>query len=397
MTACAAASRTFLRPATAGTVLSRSRGDGFSALNTSVGARAPVTARLGRSLGGGGGAGFAPWVWSSSASTSSSPLLCQRRPHQRRVVVRNSRGLRAGEPSAAWAWERSSETSTSRRRRRGAALVPRSSASADDGNGDPKRGGDVETTEEEVDALAKRLESLRAKSRSMLAEAASLEKQVVKAESQEGGGGDATTGETTVMVRPAVDAKSLEGSSGDATMSETTVIVRSAGDAKKAKREEAADAIAAATGGGDGGGGDAAATAAMAAMARSALGGASSGGEGGVGGGDLGTPQMLMPEFLRRVQELQVGGFSFGSKPEKMKTETLVAGAAAAIAIVAVGGTSALGVAISREPLFALLGSTAAFAALKAIETLAPKIEEFQQAQEKVRLGVAFFFFSQDV
>lgn len=232
----------------------------------------------------------------------------------------------------------------------------------------------------------------------MLAEAASLEQQVFKAESQEGGGGDATTGETTVMVRSAVDAKSLEGSSGDATMSETTVIVRSAGDAKKAKREEAADAIAAATGGGDGGGGDAAATA---AMARSALGGASSGGDGGVGGGDLGTPQMLMPEFLRRVQELQVGGFSFGSKPEKMKTETLVAGAAAAIAIVAVGGTSALGVAISREPLFALLGSTAAFAALKTIETLAPKIEQFHQAQEKVRLGVAFFFFffltSQDV
>ena len=90
-----------------------------------------------------------------------------------------------------------------------------------------------------------------------------------------------------------------------------------------------------------------------------------------------------MPEFLRRVQEMQSAAGGAASQPPK--TETLVAAAAAGIAIFAAGGTSALGVAVTREPLFALLGSTAAFGALKAIEALAPKMEEFQQAQEKAR------------
>ena len=88
----------------------------------------------------------------------------------------------------------------------------------------------------------------------MLAEAASLEKQVVKAESTDSGSGS--------------------GGEGDTTVSETTVIVRSTGENKKADREKTADAIATLTGddGGVGGGGggfdlEKASTAAAAMMA----------------------------------------------------------------------------------------------------------------------------------
>jgi hypothetical protein len=134
------------------------------------------------------------------------------------VATQRIRACGVGKPSAAWAWASETEKSCQRqaaRQGRGVALVPRSVRGS---------GGDDETTEEEVDALAVRLESLKAKSRSMLAEAASLEKQVVKAESSTDGG-------------------------GDAAVSETTVIVRSAAEAKKAKREQTADAIASATAG----------------------------------------------------------------------------------------------------------------------------------------------------
>ena len=76
---------------------------------------------------------------------------------------------------------------------------------------------------------------------------------------------------------------------------------------------------------------------------------------------------------MRRVQEMQQR--NGGIPQEAPKTETLVAAAAAGLAIVAAGGSSALGVAVTREPLFALIGSTAAFAALKAVEAMAPKLE----------------------
>jgi len=43
------------------------------------------------------------------------------------------------------------------------------------------------------------------------------------------------------------------------------------------------------------------------------------------------------------------------------------------------------GAAASPEPLLALFGSTAAFATLKVIELIAPKIEKYQLSQSKAR------------
>ena len=259
----------------------------------------------------------------------------------------------AGRTRVRGVWIRTSADVRSRRRR-GVATVPAVRSSGDDARDDAAEEMDVDEA----------LESVRAKSRSMLAEATSLEKAVNRMEMESAAGdvGDATVSETTVIVRskskkngdavsaslPAVglptSAAGVNGSIASPTAAPSKEDTVDAPPPAKDAKKEAPPASA----------------------------GAKAGEE----------AEAEAPELLKRAEE---------SRREREKTQgaaspkpdTVLAVALAGATLVAAGGNAALGGVVASEPLFALLGSTAAFATLKAIEIIAPKLEAYQLEQAR--------------